>query len=211
MSSLIINSYQFVPQDPTLILHEGFESGGTPSGWTGTGVDFGYATAPAPLAGSFSLYGAASNSVGAKVFGTVAGELHGYFIYNTALSASSQGVLEIYAAATRQFRVRTLSAGTLRVYQTDGTTTAGTSAAVITAGTNAHIWFRYLKGTGADGQLDLWVSANATKPGSTTLSLTNLTATVDADEIRFPVLVAGTSCIWDNVVIRTTTIGSDPY
>lgn len=55
-----------------------------------------------------------------------------------------------------------------------GTTT---DTPLATNNTMVHVWLAFTLGTGADGQLGLYISSNGTKPGSPTIYLSNGTAT----------------------------------
>jgi hypothetical protein len=200
------------------LLSENFDGssacGGGPTNcqvaWTDTSdvptANFTYATAPAPLEGSFSLRIAAPSGIPGKVSTYTAQDtVYFYLLLNHAtlvggansfgLFDSSDGVVLDVSNANPEFRLHC------------GTTTAFSTA--ITQGTTYSVWGDYTKGTGANAVCHLYHSTTTTKPGSPNITITTGTATTQASKVRLGSNSTAVH-IYDHVRISTTAIGSAP-
>lgn len=210
-------SYSSVAADPNLLFRQDWESTTSPdfpTGWSGTADPD---STDGPLAGSQSLRGSGSGAYGQYDDFGPQSEAFFYFVYSFDSFASAPGVVEFYnwtdPDATRLCRVRIINGGDTRVYNGD-LSTAGTDTTPgdeLSGGQTYHIWVRVKKGTGSNGEIDFSHSTTTTKPATPQLSLTNLTFTLDINRIRFPNVVAGPVCRWDNCMGYKTVLGDDPF
>lgn len=151
---------------------ENFETGST-NVWTpsAAGFDTNYATAP--LVGTYSMrvFGAAGLVDNTSPIAG-ADNLYGFFRIKIANEGAASSLAIAFA------RNDVLDEGKFR-FHTDGTISAwnGTqstsSGAVWSINTEYYCWMRWSKGTGANGQTDIYLSSNSTKPGSPTVTLNN--------------------------------------
>lgn len=202
-------AYNSVPTDPNVLLTSRFNSGSVPSGWNNTGLDF---TATPGLDGAFAASGNFSNQLAWAAI-TPADHCYGFFLWRADVNLTSDpGMFAIYdSAGNRISRLRGRSTTAVRLYNHDlsAFVTSGTSA--IAVDTIQRVWWEYIKGTGADGVLHTWTSATDTKPGSPTLSITNLASTEGAGQFRFEALRTGDKVWFDDPYISLVDITGNPY
>jgi hypothetical protein len=179
--------------------------------WTDTTAgaptaNFAYATAPAPLEGSFSLRIASSGAILGKVASYTAQDtVYFYLLLNhTTLvgGANSFGILDgsgnvvlDVSNANPEFR---LHCGTVTAFSTS-----------ITQGTTYSVWGDYTKGTGANAVCHLYHSTTTTKPGSPNITITNGDATAQAASVRLGSFSTAVH-LYDHVRVSTIAIGSNP-
>jgi hypothetical protein len=80
-------------------------------------------------------------------------------------------------------------------------------------GTAYHIWLKYIKGTGSNSTVEIYVSANATKPGTPTGSFSGGDGTTQAGKIVLGVIEATAgdeNWVYDKIRVSETDIGSNP-
>jgi len=109
-------------------------------------------------------------------------------------------------------RVVVLAAGQVRVTDSSGTALATSSSGIVSTGSTYGIWIRYVKGSGANGICEIYVSGagNETKPGSAAVSTAAGDWAANVAGIRL-LSVATDQIIFDKVrVADTQIIGSDP-
>src|SRR5690349_15328802 len=166
---------------PTYIIKQDFEGTGYDNGETwnefiDANVDADYATSPAPLVGSQSL------KVGVvETYNQFTGvsEIYGYFqCYMSDISGADFIFSFRTSGDANQMRVRILSDGAIRIYDSANNTT-DSSAGAFAQGSVNHVWVYYLKGTGANGVLQCHVAATDTKPGSPTVATTTSASTAN--------------------------------
>jgi hypothetical protein len=145
----------------SFLINERFTTGTRPTDWwSGSTGDFGYATAPAPLEGSFSLLidpaqGGQSLYIHAS---EQAGESWGHFmfLYTPGLPSNFHHIFELADDAFNTlFKITINANGTM--------TLTGMNAFEITSGTITadalyHLWWRFKQGTGSNAELEMWVS-----------------------------------------------------
>ncbi len=103
-------------------------------------------------------------------------------------------------------RIRVTGTGVVRAEC--GSTTADSGAGVVAINTTYHCWMHYIKGTGANAELYVYISTTSTLP-SVTVSTTAGTSTTDAS--KFHVLTpASTVLKVDKVRVDDAAIGSAP-
>jgi len=86
--------------------------------------------------------------------------------------------------------------------------TVSTTGGTITDGALYYVWWHWVKSTGTDGVLELWVSSNTTKPGSTTLSIANGNGASQPDICS--VQAANNTAVFDKFRVSASVIGSNP-
>lgn len=74
-------------------------------------------------------------------------------------------------------------------------------------GTVYYVWGYYKKGTGSDEINRAWVSTTLTKPASVDYEITDGTSTAQADRFYIYDTAAGTGAGFDQVLVKTTSIG----
>ncbi len=199
------------------LLQDDFEGPGYESGtWTETGatIDDQYATAPAPLVGSYSLYITPTGtfrSTKSPQF-TASDTVYAYFQFriNTLNTTANQvKIFSIWNGGTELMAVYQASSKLqIKVPTTNipGTTTLDTN-------TTYHMWVRYTRGTGADAVGTMWLSDSATKPGAPEVTTSEGASTLQADYISLRSSNGGTytvDIIFDKVRVSDSDIGSDP-
>jgi hypothetical protein len=177
------------------------------AGWNNTGTPtWAYATAPAPLVGSFSLaLNGVSNYVDRNF--TAASDIWEFIAVNTgALSVDCYPTILRSSGAANQALTIITSTGVFQLNAGGGTVSTG---AVYSANTTYYVWLHYVKGTGANAQAEGYISTTTTRPGSPTLSTTTGTSTLDAANVQ--IFVNGTTTmITDYLRISSSSIGSAP-
>lgn len=191
----------------TYIYEQDFESGTTPSGWSGT-ADFGYATSPAPLVGSFSLKITDGN---AAEYATIAGtptEIWTFCLCN--ISDSGSAIFSLRKSNGDLLCRCLLSAGNLLVF--DGSVSA-TATTAFPLTTTVRLWMHYKAGSGADGTIELWWSLDDTLPsdnGHHAISTSSVQTTgafrLDCEGFGG----GGGNNIYDKIRLSTSAIGSNP-
>jgi hypothetical protein len=141
------------------VLNETFTTGSRPaSWWVGSNGDYGYATSPAPLEGTYSLR-ADTSGQGLYINGAEeVGEQWGYFmLLFPAMPDSFEYFFTCSDAAFNTVITMILNA--------NGSVTLGgggafetTDAGVISANTVYHVFWRAKPGTGSNGQVEMWIN-----------------------------------------------------
>lgn len=193
------------------LIEENFDGTGTPSGWTdANSPNWDYATSPAPLAGTQSWRGTASTITSIYNLGADYDDLHVYFVAHMVNATTESGF--------SVFRLLNSSDGVVAYMVVRGDPATRFANGTIESGNETsiqnqtrHIWIRYQKGTGSNGVTTWWISATATKPGSPTGTVTNGDATTAARKVMLRGNTASSGgIVFDNLVVSTSTIGSDP-
>lgn len=197
------------PSGSSYLVEEDCESGSTPSGWTDSGaVEWNYATAPAPLAGSYSFRANGSTESTVKSF-TAQSEVWAYLVVNiTGLVSSPYAITLRDSSDANLIRVRFMSDGAVRAYNSTGS--ASTAAGVVASGTTYSVWIRYVKGTGSNSISQVWISSTTTKPGSVTVEKTDGSSTTDASKFFINPGVTSADLICDTMRAASFEIGSNP-
>ncbi len=154
------------------ILNESFSSGSNPGGgWSGASTgDFGYATAPAPLEGSYSLHVGASDTFGGLFDhgSDVTGEQWGHFLLNVhAFSGAFITILLTYngAFAANPLELLIFADGTVGFTDSNGAHNAITASS-ISVDTTYHVWWRYKPGSGSNSEKELWINTTNDRAGT---------------------------------------------
>lgn len=194
------------------LVDENAESG-TPAGWTNTATfNWAYATAPAPLVGSASLgvTGSTGNSI--RDWGADNSDVWFYLrVYNPAgstnhtVSLLNSSGAEVCGIAFRTDRVS--------IYH--GGTSASDFNTALTA--QAEVWGHYVKGSGANGALTVYINnaVTGTRP-TTTVPGTSIVASIAAGagitDARRIKLGSGTTGVWiyDKIRVSASSIGNSP-
>lgn len=190
------------------IYTQDFEGTGAPSGWSDTGggaVDYDYATA---LEGSQSLrFNTTTGSGATYSLASAYDTLYVYFILRPNVLTNFAYIFNIQTDGyTDLARIRTDGSGGFRVTANNESSSGGSWS----VGNTYHMWFQYTKGTGADAIANLWVSTNATKPGSPTVSITTGNSTDQGQRIRFGPSYGTNDVVYDKLLVSTNSIGSNP-
>lgn len=183
-------------------------SAATTGGWVQAGTPtWAYATAPAPLQGSYSLQINASADAATHSF-TAQSDVWAYYLFSTSNAANtSMRVYFLDAADAAQAEASANSATYWRANSGGGTNANSTVGDVVTD-TKYHIWLHYVKGTGANAILEIYASTDGIK-GTVKANRTSGTSTGDAAKIRLN-LSTSTLCIFDRVIVSSTEIGDNP-
>lgn len=193
---------------PSYLLEEDFEGSGTGAGWTDAGtVDWDYTVGP--LVGTESMR---VNVTGAGADTrndfTAQDDCWVYFRFKPASWGDFNRICYLQTSGFADvFAIGNDNAGAWRVYHGSIFVAAGAWS----AGTEYHVWGHYVKGTGANGVAELYISTDGTRPGSPTVSLSNGDATGQASKIRFgPSDTATMDGQWDKLRVDDASIGSNP-
>ena len=185
------------------IVDEEFETGSIPSGWSaGNTVTWNYATSPAPLFGSYSVYPANSTSYAIASF-TAANEIYVTFAMQQSGADINLEVLRLYNGTTSLGNTLIGSDGSLRSIATGGTSSNG-GAADLAYATTTYIKTRFITNGTSNTTVTTWSSLD----GYTWVlesSCTNGTGTLPVDVIKLRG-GSGSSRIFDRVKISTTDI-----
>lgn len=207
---------QTLASGSSYLFEENFEAPGYQNSWTESGsgtITPTYATAPAPLQGSYSLrlLGVAQQPTTYSVLSSDQGTLYVYFLCNIASlpgdyffslrNSSNVTVLELLVDSTL-LRVRNGSSG------------GASTVTSFSAATTYHIWLKYVKGTGANSTSEVWFSTTGIKPadGSNNYAIkTGGNATTDVNRVYFGLPSNSTwNGIFDRVLCSTSPIGDNP-
>lgn len=211
--------YANVPASTASYLYQqDFESGvnSAPSGWAqGAGtVTWNYATAPAPLAGSFSMETAAAARADLTLATVGAGSkttLYYYFLFNAANKDDS--LVSFLDTAGDDFSLGQNSTGSniqMRIRANAGT--FGNTVATYTASTTIHTWIAVII-NGASSTIECWWSTTATKPatGGNNYAISGVGTTSGTfNTVQFSSAAAVGIQVYDTLRISSTPIGSNP-
>jgi hypothetical protein len=169
---------------------------------------FNYATAPAPLEGSYSLRVTGGASIGAffKSF-TAQDTVYFYFIVNHTTLVGGTNIFGILDGSANML-MRVSNANPEWLVRCGDTTAYSTA---ITQGTTYHVWGDYTKGTGANAVCHLYTATTSTKPGSAGITITTGTSTGQATYVGMMEDGNNTAVtIFDKIRVSTSAIGSNP-
>lgn len=183
---------------------------------TGT-IDFDHNTAPSPLEGTYSLYLDSSSSSGHVYHGFSAdGDMWFYAIVNIGTIAVPNWndyhlimLRDSGGTPVASVGVETYSGVYYwMAYSQGGTAVRGANNPV--AGTTYHLWGHYVKGSGANATITLYVSSNATR-GDVQATCADGTSTADAANVYLQAYSGELDLVnYDHVRVSGTEIGSDP-
>ena len=174
---------------------------GTPGG-----VDFKYATSPAPLEGSYSFTAVDANAdTDGFVYAFTANDtVHFFFILSpitravgcfvSLLDSSDNVVMRVYDAGPE-----------FAIYCND---TLGYSTAIVN-GTTYYVWGDYTKGSGSNASCHLFHSTDTTK-GSADITITNGNSTAQAAKLKINTTAGVRKHIYDKIRVSTSSIGDNP-
>ena len=170
-----------------------FEGAGTPVGIvvTGTGsVDFDANTAPAPLAGSFSMElqpgSSSSPLIATMALGVSAPTLYNYFLFNfDSTPASSNSDLVVLSDNLAGDAALVSISGSVNRFGLESGSNSANGPADLVGGTTYHMWFEHTKsGAGlSDAVTRLYYSTDGVKPVSPQLEVLNGTNENDVIEV----------------------------
>lgn len=201
-SSVFSAAYTITSAD---LISEFFEGVGTPSGWvTGGTVTFDYSASP--LQGAESMQFTSAFASAYKDIGAGKTAIYGFFLCDT--SGTNNDGLQIQDSsgallAKIEFRSD-------RVNIAHGSATATTMGASLSP---SAVWWDYTKSTGSDGVLTIYINKNSTsliKPAASA-TITTGTSTAEPRRIVFASGNTASANTFDSVIVRTTSIGSNPY
>ncbi len=192
------------------IYQQDFESGVEPAGWSHVGtVAYNYATAPAPLRGSFSL-GLASGANATYIYSSpISSDIYGFF--EQADPNQNDTVLYVFDGSGNVAFYIDNGGGHIRINH--GSANAFTST-IYSAPSVLYIWFHYLpaSGGGGNGVAEVWVSTTTTKPANGSADyagLTTGTSTFSSQWFRPTGPASGTTSV-DYFRLSLSPIGSNP-
>lgn len=217
------------PADTVVVTGRGVAAGGgvtylIKQGFEGTGYDNSesWSTAagdPDPDSASNAFEGtqsldidASSDAAISPVF-TAQSECWVYFtMYVTAIPTTTRTLLRFQDAANTATAayVDMTNTGAVRMLHSGGGT-ANSTPFTASINTRYHVWVRFKKGTGANGEIELWHSTTDTKPGSSTDITTNGVGTIDAERVIMGNNGAsGAAVQFDKIRVDDVVIGSAP-
>lgn len=178
------------------------------TGWTSSASSNNpnYATSPAPLEGTQSFMGGTGTFTSiTHAFPTASDEqwVKAMFILpNTKWWTNSTYLMRLRNAADASVMDVTPDAGGLTIV-------CGASASYLSlsVGTLYYLWIRYVKGTGSNAVVEMYLSTTDTRPGSPNASITTGTSTTAATKASFYGGDAG--FIWDHIILNASAIGSN--
>lgn len=205
---------------PTYVLQENFDGTGYQNTWVEVGsgtINEDYATSPAPLEGTQSLYISASvqNPRTTNVLAVTYDSLYGYAQVHWTTIPSSTGIkwLAFQCAGTNVFSVE--SRGTTNgVMMRAANTAIFTTTGIMPQDSTFYIWWGYTKGTGNNASAYFAYSGDTTKPSAGASNYIS-TATGNASgavEVCLLGLQANATMtlIYDKLRLSATDIGNDP-
>jgi hypothetical protein len=191
---------------PTYLLSESFEGTGYEnSGWSETGTP-NEDDASSPLQGSQSYSWTSGNNHSTKTFSGYS-TLYIYFQVNLSTLSDYKYLIQIQNSSFNDTcTITTGGSGHLLCYhgtvQSEGTFT-------MSASTTYHVWVDWIKGTGANGTMQLFIASSGTRPGSPDINITTGNGAVTERIIIGPD-AAGIVGKLDRLLIDDVTIGSNP-
>lgn len=120
------------------------------------------------------------------------------FVYFRNSTSNSIGIVKVDADGG--------GAGVHVLRASQGTVGLSGSTA-LAADTTYYIWGRYKTGTGSDGEVDIWLDTDNTKPGSLEIDLNTGNGTTDMAAFRLYGDVEGVDDIFDQVLLDDEVIG----
>lgn len=161
-------------------------SGYDNTGWTSNNVanNPNYATAPAPLEGTYSMwFGNAARYIERSFSSVQATQtLAGVFNWGGTYGTFGTWIGLYDSISTLVARIETRASGEMRVNH--GSATGGTASGYAT-GTSYYWWLEYTTGTGSDGVANLYTNTTNSRSGATLASQTTVgTATTNATSFR---------------------------
>lgn len=144
------------------ILNEKFTTGVRPTDFynDGTGINYAYATAPAPLEGAYSVRLLQATNIRVQfVHGAAAeGEQWGHFTFHLdALPTTYQYICQLQDSSFAYiFEMIVLNTGVVGVGDFEGGHSISTVGA-ISAATTYHVFWRYKAGSGSNSEKELWI------------------------------------------------------
>ncbi len=193
------------------LVDEDFEGTGVPGGtptWTNSGGFFDISTTGLSLGGSQCLEISTNNSYALVTFDGQS-TVWAYTLFRTTgFPTVDTAVFSIRnASATRLAALGVASGGTVKLYSNGAFGTA--SSVTLSTNTTYHVWLRYTSG----GTCALYVSTSGTRPsadGSGAVYRTGTGATDTATNVRFAKGTEGSAFYYDNVLVSSGEIGSNP-
>lgn len=182
----------------------------SPAKWVESGtVVWNYATSPAPLGGySGSVQVNASTDSITTILPSELNEVWVYFLTSTTSTASNslrvqfRDITNTIVLADMQF----IATGIVRVNAGSGGN-GSSSAGVITANQQYHIWLRFLN-NGTNTTLEAYISTDGIKPGTATATRTD-PGTIKCGACRLG-LSTSTLSVYNKIRISAVPIGDNP-
>jgi hypothetical protein len=177
---------------------------------SGGAVDEDYTTTV--LRGSQSLYllGADSASARALKSITASGTVYGHFMLRVGDSTPSEHAIFYYmrdSNPTTIFQITARTDGRIRVYH--GSVYLTSTNAELSDNTTYHLWYQFVKGTGADGVYKVWIGASHVfSSAELIIDGSNGDGNADVVDLTFSEyngILSG--MIIDQVIISTESIG----
>jgi hypothetical protein len=179
------------------IFQDDFETASPKAGWTYTSITN---STLDPLVGTRSLRSTGSNNTASLNLGGSYSELWVFCtFYNAAdyaYSLSINGIVSIGPWGT----------GTTRFLGTG----FDTFVSINTTSVQKYCWVRYVKGTGSNAIVNVWLSDTPVRPVSASFSRTNLSYTIDASGISIPATGSGLRRQIDYLRVSDKEIGDYP-
>lgn len=191
------------------LLAEDFEGTGKPSGWGSAGSpNWDYTTSP--IVGAQSLFlpkGSAGSNYSTRGFTNTGAEIWLFCRLRRDGTASSSGqtILGISNVATWAVQLNSRTDGSFQLYSDSQIGVTG----VYSNGSNLAVWIRYVRGTGANCVVTLYISNGSEVRGSAVLSTSAAVSTRTASMVHFQT-ISGADIVIDKVRVSATAIGSNP-
>lgn len=194
------------------ILRQDFESAAAIPGWTLEGTSSVWVSVEGTLAGVNSAYTHTAGRMTPPTFPpTPELWIYGMFTAATTPSSTSRYAVEILDAGGVLLCRWRLGSALLSAIGNGEIYSANSTAIVID--TPYHFWMRYVKGTGANGVAELWISPTAVRGAAIiTRTISTGAATADAVKVQFGSITSGSGGkVWDNLIISTADPGDNPF
>lgn len=200
---------------PSYLIEENCEGTGTPAGWTDSGaVNWDYTTSP--LQGTQSMQiapvGATINTTCPTFAAQTTLEYYMMFRFNSSLPSAGSVFVRLRDSLNAvQLRLQMNTGNRLLLY--DGGAIAASPVTTIAAGTDYHVWMRYVAGTGANGIGTLGFSTTGIRPlsGNNFASFSNSPKTASITNF-----IVGTENnntwdgVFDRLIASQNVIGNNP-
>jgi hypothetical protein len=184
------------------IVCQNFEAVGYDNGetWSDSGANPNYTVNA--LRGSQSCLLASSGNWARPEFASQS-EVWGFFRFSSSDVSTDCDIFRLRQSTTNRL---VISVNNSNIILTHGSA-SDTGATTLSVDTTYFVWFHYKKGTGADGEGNLWISTSVTKPGSEECTITNGSSTTDVTR-SYIYIDSSPDVIYDQVLIDDAVINS---
>lgn len=196
---IVIVVGQPVGSGASYLIQTDCEETGVPTGWTGGG---GWDSTATPIHGAQYVVW----SGGERADFTSQAEAWFFLAFRQATNGPS---FQLRNTATILLKFNRIGGGNFRAYNADGTE-LGTTTTTLGTGIK-YLWIRAKKGTGANGELDVFISTTTTKPGTTEIASVTCKFTDNVNRFYISDEGFGITRDADDILVDDANIGSNPW